>query len=250
MSYPDFVAFIGQRNTPPGSLSTLESWVAGSAITATSRVLDVACSTGFSSRVATLATGCRARGFDVSWRAVREARREARLARVSSRLDYFVGDVTKIALRSHQFTHALAGCCFGFFSDRERALDEVVRVIVPGGYLCTANFYMTGKPSRTLLREVEREVGFAPKPAGWERWRVLFERKLALEGIEHRQLPVLSDEQLVETVRASVLAGCRRRRVPVALHEACVDRMTCTRRVLNRMRAHQAHSIEIWRSPS
>lgn len=251
MSYPDFVAFVGQRNTPPGATVTLDAWIRGADITARSRVLDVACSTGFSSRVAALATGCRAKGFDISRPAVRVARREAAAAKLSSRVDYFVGDVSELAFAPGQFTHALAGCCFGFFTDRERALDQVANVLAPRGYLCAANFYMTRRPPASLRAEVERAVGFSPAPVvGWNRWRRLFERRFELHALGHRDLAVVGEDELERAVRESVIEGCRRRRVPAALHAACVDRMVKTRRVLNRMRAYQAHSVEIWRLPS
>ena len=57
LSYPDFVALMGQENTPPGGVQTVDSWRrsaqqwwAAGASSGNLRVLDLACSTGFSGR--------------------------------------------------------------------------------------------------------------------------------------------------------------------------------------------------------
>jgi len=56
LSYTDFVGFVNQWNVLPGSYSTLSKWANYSRMDKNSRLLEVACTTGFSSReLATLA---------------------------------------------------------------------------------------------------------------------------------------------------------------------------------------------------
>ncbi len=50
LSYTDFVGFINQWNVLPGSYSTLSKWAIYSRMNKNSRLLEVACTTGFSSR--------------------------------------------------------------------------------------------------------------------------------------------------------------------------------------------------------
>lgn len=50
MNYPDFVALMQQDNTPPGAEYTIDYWIKHGCINKKSHLLDLACSTGFSSR--------------------------------------------------------------------------------------------------------------------------------------------------------------------------------------------------------
>src|SRR5689334_171025 len=76
--YPDFVAFISQANTPGRGHRTINDWIEHGEIQESSYLLDVACSTGFSSRSICRATRCSAVGIDISPSAISEAERVAK----------------------------------------------------------------------------------------------------------------------------------------------------------------------------
>ena len=60
ISYTDFVGLINQWNVLPGSYNTLSKWANFSGLNKKSRLLEVACTTGFSSRELALLSGCSA----------------------------------------------------------------------------------------------------------------------------------------------------------------------------------------------
>jgi SAM-dependent methyltransferase len=119
MSYPEFVAFIGQSNTPPGEKTTVCVWRHFAAINHESEILDLACSTGYSSRVLSEQTGCRAIGIDIVGQAVEVARRDLQHP---DRLMYLVGDAAHLPFADGSFTHVIAGSSFGFIKERGLAL--------------------------------------------------------------------------------------------------------------------------------
>ena len=65
MSYTEFISFAHQWNIPPGSFVTLNEWLVFSHIDKSSRVLEIACTTGFSSREIARITGCESVGIDI-----------------------------------------------------------------------------------------------------------------------------------------------------------------------------------------
>jgi ubiquinone/menaquinone biosynthesis C-methylase UbiE len=65
-SYTDFVGFINQWNVLPGAYDTLSKWRLFSGITNKSNILEIACTTGFSSRELATMTGCHGLGIDIS----------------------------------------------------------------------------------------------------------------------------------------------------------------------------------------
>lgn len=248
MSYPDFVAFIGQTNTPPGGRETLSGWIKKGAISGESRVLDLACSTGFSSRVAAQTTGCSGVGVDISADAVEAARREASLAGLSERLEYKVGDAAALPLPDAAFSHVLGGCNFSFIQARERAREETSRVLVTGGKLCVSNFYYASEPPVSMLDQVEAAIGFRPK-AEWTReyWTRFYGARFALLEEEDRDLPLADEARLRQAIRKMIFEGSPALAGQSAeVVEYCAERLARIRLTLNAHRRYQRFNVEIW----
>ncbi|MDZ4821708.1 MAG: class I SAM-dependent methyltransferase, partial [Planctomycetota bacterium] len=112
MSYPDFVAYLGQVNTPPGAKSTLQYWIQNAGIGEKSHLFDLACTTGFSSRTIVTERGGRALGIDISKPAIDVANRTAASVGLAERLTYVHGDACAIPAADGAFTHILGGCNF------------------------------------------------------------------------------------------------------------------------------------------
>src|SRR5947209_7436122 len=107
MTYPDFIGFIGQPNTPPGGERTINEWIELASINSTAFLLDVACSTGFSSRLLSCKTKSRAVGFDISELAIREASRQAQRSACRDLVNYIIADATNLPFRGSSFTHVI-----------------------------------------------------------------------------------------------------------------------------------------------
>ena len=65
MTYTQFVAYIDQWNVPPGALNTINQWAVFGHVNANSKVLEIACTTGLSSREIAIITGCSSTGIDI-----------------------------------------------------------------------------------------------------------------------------------------------------------------------------------------
>ncbi|MFF3254372.1 class I SAM-dependent methyltransferase [Actinacidiphila glaucinigra] len=246
-AYPDFVAFLGQQNTPPGAFRTVDEWVRMASVTRGSRLLDLACSTGWSGRTAHELTGADVHGIDISADAVEQARAYAKGSPV---LTYQVADAAELPLPDDTYTHVLGGCNFGFIERRERALDEVHRVLRPGGMLCSAAFYYHTRPPEDLLDRVAEVIGFRPDGSrDREFWTRFFSRRFDPVAEVLHDTPALGPRRVARAVRRSVygrvpaLAGVSR---PV--RDACFHRLRETRLVLDEHRRYQGLMTGVWRA--
>ena len=79
LNYTAFVAFSHQWNVLPGAFVTLNKWALYSRLTSKSRLLDVACTTGFKSRELARLTGCEAFGIDISESSIEVAKQNIEL---------------------------------------------------------------------------------------------------------------------------------------------------------------------------
>lgn len=104
------------------------------------RALDLGCGTG--TNVITLArAGWRVTGVDFVPRAIRLARQKARAAGVNA--DLRTGDVTDLRGIRGQFDLALDIGCFHAVNDRAAYLNELARLLAPGGHWLLYAFVRT-----------------------------------------------------------------------------------------------------------
>lgn len=249
MAYPDFVASIGQENTPPGGRETVRTWSSWiPRAEGGQRVLDVACSTGFSGRAwAQLRDDVTdVVGIDLAAPAVETARAKAPRGG-AVRFDYVTGDAATLPYADSSLDIVLGGCNFAFIAGREQAAAEVVRVLRPGGHLVTSNFFYEAAPSADFLTRMEKAVGFRPSPA-WVKgfWDALFGRHLQLV---HERV-----ESLQPAPRPLVLAACAHSvatadGLGMGERAVALNRLGRTRLLLNRHRALQGLALQCWVKP-
>lgn len=95
-------------------------------------VLDVGCGTGnFSLKMA--AKGAQVTGVDVSLPMIENARKKAAASEYAQQLDYRVMDLYRLGFPDNSFDAVLSMAAFEFVHEDLRALDEMLRVVRPGG---------------------------------------------------------------------------------------------------------------------
>ncbi|WFR83671.1 class I SAM-dependent methyltransferase [Arthrobacter sp. Y-9] len=245
LAYPDFVGVTGQQNTPPGAHKTVHAWVDDARITRESFALDLACSTGFSGREVHADTSARIHGIDISEASIETARQ---LAKGNPALSYQIADAASLPLADETFTHVLGGCNFGFIHQRHEALNEVARVLRPGGLLCVSSFHYTAPPPSAVLERVGSAIGFTPDPRrDYRFWRDFFGTEFELVTERKSALPVQSDWRLRRAVAKAIRSSPTLR---AGSHEdlgMAYERLLEIRRALNTHRQYQGLSVAIWR---
>ncbi|NWG06223.1 MAG: class I SAM-dependent methyltransferase [Chloroflexi bacterium] len=135
ISPPELIEFIEKH--PPG------------------RAIDIGCGTG--TNVITLAkAGWQVTGVDFAPRAIKLARQK--IKRTGVKAELFIRDATKLTRIHGPFDLALDIGCFHGFSkeDQEKYLDELDRILAPGGFWLLYGFLKLGTPpSGTGLDEAD-----------------------------------------------------------------------------------------------
>lgn len=246
-SYPDFVAFLGQHNTPPGGFRTIDEWIRMSNIDRFSHILDLACSTGYSGRTTHELTGASVLGIDISADAVTQARV---FAGDNSLLEYVTADAGDLPVANNTFSHVLGGCNFGFIQERNQALTSVHRTLKPGGLLCTSSFYYRENPPLAVIDRVEAAIDFRPD-GGRDRnfWITFFSQKFELVNEVLHPTPPFGPRRIERATRRSIYGG-----TPALegesreVRDACFHRLKETRLTLDEHRTYQALMVAVWRA--
>ena len=108
------------------------------------RALDLACGTG-DIAFASAERGARVIGLDLTPRMLELARRK------SSRASFVTGDMTSLPFANERFDLVTAGYGLRNVPDLAKAIDEIARVVKPGGRFLSLDF---NKPESALVRGV------------------------------------------------------------------------------------------------
>jgi arsenite methyltransferase len=103
------------------------------------RLLDVASGTGASAILAAREFGCLVAGVDYGAEAVRGAQQAADAAGLCDRVGFVAGDAAALAFGDAEFDAVLCECSLCLFTDKRRAIDEIRRVLRPGGRLALSD---------------------------------------------------------------------------------------------------------------
>lgn len=113
-------------------------------------VLDVGCGIGTTSSL--LAKfGCRVVGVDISQEMIYWAGKRAREESVDDRVEFKIADAEELPFAGAIFDIVISRFVLAFVNDRARAVNEFVRVVKPGGYVCVNESSWLKTPVPTYL---------------------------------------------------------------------------------------------------
>lgn len=198
LPYFDLLACLGQRSLHPGGLDSTSLLLSHADLREGDAVLEVGCGTGVSTHALMLL------GFDVS---VAEPNPRLLRAAVSAcerglgrgPHEYLTRAEELAGIRRGSIDLALFEAVFGFFSDRERAIQQALRVLKRvQGRVAITDFHYVAEPPLDLQRRVAEVVGHEIEVCTEADWRALLSgfRPMLWETTESQVLPPLSLDSL------------------------------------------------------
>ncbi|MFD6431494.1 class I SAM-dependent methyltransferase [Streptomyces venezuelae] len=157
-SYTDFVGIINQWNVPPGSYDTLSRWQVFGGVGSESRVLEIASTTGFSSREIARSTGCTAEGIDISEMSIRLAQYNGERYGDGARVEYRCEDGLELS-DDRTYTHIVIGAAAKFFPDPVKLVLKCTELLEDGGKLLASPFYVEGQIPEELIERARGVFG-------------------------------------------------------------------------------------------
>jgi ubiquinone/menaquinone biosynthesis C-methylase UbiE len=141
-----------------------------------SYVLDVGCGVGVTPCYLAKRYGVRVVGVDIRARMVERSSERARKEGVADRVEFRVADAQDLPFEDDLFDIVLTESATAFPEDKQRAVDEYVRVTRPGGYVGLAeSTWLRVPPPPELVAWVSQDVGATVQPLTDEGWKALLE---------------------------------------------------------------------------
>lgn len=162
MNYTEFISFVNQWNVPPGSISTVSEWAKFSDLNSNSKVLEIACTTGFTGRELARKTNCSVVGIDICKESIEMAKLNHEKYFPELKLKYQYSDANQYK-PNELFSHIVMGAALGFFEDKEQIIEKIVSMLENEGYLLVSPYYLSSeKLPVELIRRAQDIIGIYP----------------------------------------------------------------------------------------
>jgi len=130
----DFMSnHVGLKVLHPGGIKATNTLLSKLPLNRNSRVMDIACGKGRTSVQIAKKYGCNVVGIDILEDSIEEARLFAKKNRVEHLVSFQVADAKNLPFNDNEFDVTLAQAMLILIDDKNKVMQEVVRVLKPGG---------------------------------------------------------------------------------------------------------------------
>lgn len=246
MSYTDFVGFVNQWNVLPGAHTTLSEWAVHSRMDSRSRVLEVACTTGYSSRELARITGCSGVGIDISAPSVAMAKYNQGEYAPETALRYECIDGYTFT-DPQPFTHIVVGAALKFFPHPQQMMDRCASFFENEGYILASPFYIPTPIPEALVERAKSVFDFTPTQEDYKTVMRLYQSYEI--AYEHRQeLIPETEEELAYYCRCTIDRAAEMRNITnQSVVEAMYERLYTVKEMSNLLRPYQRYAVLVLR---
>lgn len=246
MSYTDFVGFINQWNVLPGAHTTLSKWAIFSKMNKSSNILEIACSTGFSSRELGILTRCKGKAFDISKSSVKAAIYNKRAYAPNIKISYSVKDGYQFK-SAQKFSHIVIGAALKFFPEPERMLKKCISLLKEEGIILASPFYIKSKIPKKLILEFKKVFGIQPTIESYKEIMKIY-RNLEILFEERNSLIKETEEEISHYCHSTIKRACRLRNISDKnLYNTMFQRLYKIKIMSNKLRPYQGYTVLVLR---
>lgn len=247
MSYTDFIGFINQWNVLPGAYNTLSKWGTFSHINSSSRILELACTSGFSIREICNLFGGSGVGLDISIKSIEMANYNKKKYTPDLNIDYIVANAEEYK-NTERFSHVIIGAALAFFSSPENTIKKITKdYLKVGGFLLASPFYVISDIPKNLINEAKNIFGITITTTGYKETLKLY-KDFEVIYEDRCQIIEESEDELIHYCNSTVERVCTLRNInEPEVKQAMYGRLMKIKIMSNKLRPYQNYSVLVLR---
>ena len=149
-------------------------------------ILDVGCGAGLTPVLMAKRIGCSVIGIDISEGMVERSKERAKRRGIMHRIEFQVANAQDLPFDDNSFDAVITESVTAFPNDKQKAVNEYVRVTKPGGYIgLNESTWLKIPPPPELIAWASQDLGANVKPLTSDEWVGLLEAA-GLKGIVTR----------------------------------------------------------------
>lgn len=175
-----------------------------------SYVLDVGCGVGFTPCYMARKYGCRIVGVDISEKMIERSNERLRKAKLADLIEFRIADAQDLPFEDSLYDAVITESVTSFPEDKQKAIDEYVRVAKPGGYVgLNESVWRKAPPPPEVVAWASQDLGANVQPLVSEAWVELL-KNAGLKEITCRTFAVNPREEARGILRRYGLGGLLR----------------------------------------
>jgi ubiquinone/menaquinone biosynthesis C-methylase UbiE len=186
LPYVALLALLGESNLPPGGFDTIRRLAVNLHLRAGVSALHAGCNTAFLGCELARRTGASVVAVDISQAMVKAAGRRISEHALGDQVTCQVEDMRRLSFADASFDSVFSGGALAFVDGHERAIDEWLRVVKPGGLVADAELFYHTSPPASLLQRVSSIIEVRVPEYDETYWRRLFDRPALRAYYRHR----------------------------------------------------------------
>lgn len=151
------VEYLLGQSFHPGGPKLTRQLASATLVSRQSEVLDIACGNGNSARIVAADFGASVTGYDFSAINLERARAASKAANLAAKTRFVRGNAERLAFAAQSFDVALCECSLCLFGNIDSALQEIFRILKPGGRVGVSDFFLNA-PVPVLLEGLLGQV--------------------------------------------------------------------------------------------
>jgi SAM-dependent methyltransferase len=159
------VEYLLGQSFHPGGIKLTRQLASATLVSPNSSVLDVACGNGSSARVIAADFGANVTGCDYSAVNLERATITSHAARVDRQTQFVRGSADKLPFAPESFDACLCECSLCLFENMDTALQQIYRVLKPGGRIGISDFFLNAPVPDSLDGLLGRVLCIAAAPS-------------------------------------------------------------------------------------
>ena len=188
----DFMANeIGIKVLHPGGYKSTKELCSMCDLNENSYVLDLACGAGTTAFFISDRYGCRIVGIDISEDLIAIANKDLGKRGDKGNIRFEVADALEIPFPDKTFDAVISQAFFILIDEKEKALEEISRVLKPGGYFGSLELSWFKAPPKRAYEELVNKTcnDFIPRVVTFDEWDSFFRSK-SLTRVATREYPM------------------------------------------------------------
>lgn len=170
----DAIEISGIETLHPGGFKLTKRTAEIAGLSQGLKVLDVSSGRGTQAIFYAERYGVQVTGVDISEKMIKSASDTAKLSSVSSNLSFRQGDSQALPFNDNTFDVVINECAVGIPDDSQQVLNEMVRVVRPGGSIVIHESIWMKKITKVEKDELSERYGTTPLER--EEWKAMLEK--------------------------------------------------------------------------
>ena len=246
MSYTEFIGFINQWNVLPGAHDTLTKWEIFSKLNNDSNLLEIACTTGFSSRELATSSNCKGIGFDICKSSVETAIENKNKYAPNIKINYIVKNGYEFE-SEEKFSHIVLGAALKFFPSPERMLNKCINLLENNGIILASPFYINSKIPEETIKRCKEVIGIMPTNESYKEIMKIY-KGLEIIYQEKNNLTLETEEELEHYCKSTINRACEEKNISdIEIYNLMYNRLYDIKKTTNELRKYQSYVILVLR---